>query len=598
MTQEEFIAYLENALGPEQRARVEEELSRDPAALREMSDQLRMDQALRVLLGDKKEQDRVKQSILAVIEAKPLQTLKAEVLDSMQARSTPSFKTKSTRLQEWVARQISKCLPNPTPKFAWASAGLAVTLVFVGLWWFATQRGDWAALADVSHEVTVIRSTASQLARSGYALEPGDHIRIAAKSAATIRFRDHSQIKLGANSSVNLAADTKRSKSLHIEQGRLSAAVAPQPSARPLRIFTPHMVVTVIGTEFDLDVDADETRIQVQKGAVEVALLDASQKVRVESGQMSGANVNQLLAPKPIERNPAYWPFAQESPWNQPIGSDARFVPVRSAYFKGFGPLRGIVEPRPIFMASERDPKRKLFLNARQIMEVQTPDFVVPPNQPDIPISIVHPNKMTVTEFRGVSRLPAGDLSIKFWQQMDLLGSGIESDAKAMSPFGWSSMAGVIRKGELTTGIRHALAMAVNTKALKLPGPDEKPFVWPAVSTIQSFTATGSEDSNLLIGTLLAIPPTVNIAQLGLGQSGPGYEIARGLQDYGVYIVGSTFDPIKIYAWDNDLPPNIDVIFTRLLPFLAVVENNSPTSIGGGGNSRRRPLPPPFANKQ
>ena len=42
------------------------------------------------------------------------------------------------------------------------------------------------------------------------------------------------------------------------------------------------------------------------------------------------------------------------------------------------------------------------------------------------------------------------------------------------------------------------------------------------------------------MGSLLAIPPDIDITQIGVGSSGPAFEIARALQDYGAYIVDST----------------------------------------------------------
>jgi hypothetical protein len=113
----------------------------------------------------------------------------------------------------------------------------------------------------------------------------------------------------------------------------------------------------------------------------------------------------------------------------------------------------------------------------------------------------------------------------------------------------------------------------------------------------------------------------VNINSLGL-ESDPGRQIAWTLQNYGAYIVDSFAGPaftISAEEGPSDVPdgsPNSKAAefqkhygypmlqrvrnttnpwmrdLQKLLPLLAVVDNNSQTSIGGGGTPRQPPAPP------
>ena len=114
------------------------------------------------------------------------------------------------------------------------------------------------------------------------------------------------------------------------------------------------------------------------------------------------------------------------------------------------------------------------------------------------------------------------------------------------------------------------------------------------------------------MGALLAIPPSVNIANMGL-TTVPGRQIAWTLQNYGAYVVDDTYGPsfalnaengpggntrtqfrsdygqdFEVYAsspnaWSRDIQ--------RIRQALQVVDNNGPSSVGGGGTPRQPLLP-------
>lgn len=137
-----------------------------------------------------------------------------------------------------------------------------------------------------------------------------------------------------------------------------------------------------------------------------------------------------------------------------------------------------------------------------------------------------------------------------------------------MRPFGFSSLGGLLRYGEPHNGVRHVLSARVSTDRLR-SGSWPK---WPALGN--------------------PVPPEVDVAALGLGTSGPGYELARVLQDFGVYVTGIGPGPFLVLLgeerpgaeWEEEA-------FNRVVPLLQVVVNNTPETPGGGGTSRRAPAP-------
>jgi hypothetical protein len=222
-------------------------------------------------------------------------------------------------------------------------------------------------------------------------------------------------------------------------------------------------------------------------------------------------------------------------------------------------------------------------------------------------MNVIGPSGTDVLELFGVRRRDDGSWSTYVAIVNDLRGPGVYRTWHGTRAYGGSSMGGLIRKGELTSGIPHALAMATGSKMLNriiplahpgFPGAG-KAFVWPASSADTG--APYSDIGNLHMGTLLAIPPDVDIMQLGITDRRT-LSLARALQDYGAYIVdigGGDWHRGGIFyaelSASGEAPqgplPDID----RVATLLQVVANNSDRRPGGGG-APRRPLAPPLGS--
>jgi hypothetical protein len=185
------------------------------------------------------------------------------------------------------------------------------------------------------------------------------------------------------------------------------------------------------------------------------------------------------------------------------------------------------------------------------------------------------------------------------------------------------TLGGAIRLGEMRpggSGPHHALKINLFS-GMELNNCTQLAdcFRWPAYTADSSATTTYGaihNNPNVKMGALLAIPPSVNINNIGL-ETEPGRQIAWTLQNYGAYDVdttgGAAFSisaedgyhgskPDEFFA-DYGLSMNARVghnqdsgwsrDLQRIRPLLHVVDNNSPTSVGGGGTPRQ-PLAPPF----
>ncbi|HKX19316.1 MAG TPA: hypothetical protein VJT33_15000 [bacterium] len=165
---------------------------------------------------------------------------------------------------------------------------------------------------------------------------------------------------------------------------------------------------------------------------------------------------------------------------------------------------------------------------------------------------------------------------------------------------GMPHLGGLIRSGELAAGIRHALAMATNSLYLS-PG-----FVWPDSSTS---TVNRGSGGNFTMGSLLAIPASVNLGSLGL-QTSQGMNIAKAFQWYGGYVrdVGNANGIVLYmdYTARNELPTssafsNDLTIIARQLQVITNSNHNGGAPQGGykldgGDGTLLAPLAPMFGS--
>ena len=305
----------------------------------------------------------------------------------------------------------------------------------------------------------------------------------------------------------------------------------------------------------------------------------------------------------PTGRDPAIWPFAPDSPWNVSLGSSAEYATIDSpAYSDDGGATLNVSNwSHPVFIATVDDPVSEFYRNdTGLIAEMRAPADAKPDPQGDGSLIIVDAT-CTVYDYPVAVEMWQAKWRDDAWRANatvlhDLTGHGFYGRYVGVRAGGMSALGGLIRRHELQqNNIPHALAVAVHPKALNrnVPGTSHA-WKWPA-SWADGLTNPGDRygnSGNVYMGSLLAIPPSVDVNRLGL--SDQGVAVAKALQDYGAYIVESGDGNIIFYAEPlsaDIIAPELADDLGTLARHLRVISNNGPQSVGGGGARRREKAP-------
>jgi hypothetical protein len=314
---------------------------------------------------------------------------------------------------------------------------------------------------------------------------------------------------------------------------------------------------------------------------------------------------------RPAPRDPAQWPFAADSVWNTPIGSGAQFAAVQPG---GMDLATGVMVvsasmAHPVLYATTNDPVGNLHVPWSPVPFATAPIHAALGATPGgRHVFLVLPDGFTVLEIHSPRRAGA-DVRANSIVRADLRGSGLPPEYRSATVSGLTPLGGSIRRGELKAGIPHLIGAVVPLEAVTVR-PDGIAHVWPAGGSQASDPGAAAQMAragNVHVGSLLAIPPSVDIAKLAAPGT-PAHAVIRAMQDYGV-LVKDTFDGTYFVEWqregaphlifcvedlfNGDAPRDLAQQLAPALRELRVVANHGPNSIGGGG-ARRQPAAPAF----
>jgi hypothetical protein len=294
-------------------------------------------------------------------------------------------------------------------------------------------------------------------------------------------------------------------------------------------------------------------------------------------------------------RDPALWPFAPDSPWNTPIGSGAVFSADDSAVTRdllaGHAIIHAGMWSLPVYLAGAGDPWVRVHdeENSRDF-SARVPREARPDPMGDGHLMVVEPSHLFALEMYRARVLPGGAIWARRAFRVSLTGPGMflhDGRFPGVRAMDASGMGGLLRVWELRDGrIRHALTFSLPYARLK-HGP-----VWP--SSREDYWGFRDYKGDVPIGTLIAIPPGVDISALGLSAS--GLALARALQDFGAYCddsVGTDGMEISAEGASEGMPQLADARrdFPVIRRYLRVVTNNTRASPGGGGRLRAAMAP-------
>lgn len=346
--------------------------------------------------------------------------------------------------------------------------------------------------------------------------------------------------------------------------------------------------------------------------------------------------------PFPTSRDPYKWPFAQDSIWNTPIGSEAKYKPqpINPDHIDGIMVDLDIIimTPEATLMnvygtdqlwGSEVTPTSRCMKHDNTVhLKLPIPFTYTTTHygkRPNNPGAILRKDGRTIVQTQPFQVCKNGYATMGLRKS----GSGIlrtdDVDLYSAGMYGMhggsglSSLGGAIRVGELSPGsgpIRHVLKISFPGRHyLYYDHENNTGYRWPARkhdgSAQGKYRCTEPEAK---IGCLRAIPPSVNIDELGL-ETEPGRKIAWTLQNYGAYQVeGVPWARCMIAAEDGPdgcVPQQFEKEWgysmvtqdetgnpwfrdmVKIFLELHIVTNNGPESIGGGGEPLQ-PLAPPI----
>jgi hypothetical protein len=339
-------------------------------------------------------------------------------------------------------------------------------------------------------------------------------------------------------------------------------------------------------------------------------------------------------------RDPLVQPFAPDSIWNMPIGSNAVYVPAEIAPASRWG----VTADEELIILTPDAPLRPIYEHDagwdvnRLRCESRTGELLFE----GVPIPLefwTDPGYLGGTPNHGAAILLADGESILQTQPLHIC-----DDGAAVSQYLWetisiygdgtigahggsnlSSIGGSLRVGELVPGgaIRHALKLNLYGELYyyyDANDPDGMPgYRWPA-SWADSVAAEtyGGTNYALQMGALLALPPTFDMDTL---QTEPARMMAEALRDYGTYIVDDA--AWDVYGWSTEWGPGGRVLdefrqawgwefevevnatcsdrsseclwaqdMAAMVTALHVVDNNAADAMGGGGKPLAPPAPP------
>lgn len=291
-------------------------------------------------------------------------------------------------------------------------------------------------------------------------------------------------------------------------------------------------------------------------------------------------------------RDPALWPFASDSPWNTPLGTDAVFATSedpRAHALRDVGPdawVNAGKYSQPVSRAQLDDPVRTIKRPGHPKVSFRIPIDARPASGTDANLNVIDPTGRWIDELWLAKPTDFG-FKVGSRVRNDTRGSGVGKGGGRA--YGGSAIGGLIRAWELNAGqIRHALALGITAGQLGR-GP-----IWPA--TLEDADASSSYSGTIPMGTLVALPPDVGISDLGL--TSDGIVLARALRDFGAYVVDRS-GSVSLYAEPSlEGTPALREMrqaWSKLRPLLNIVNDNGPRSVGGSGRRRTAPAPPLFS---
>lgn len=152
-----------------------------------------------------------------------------------------------------------------------------------------------AEVSETDGMALIYRDGVGIVADIGMPILPGDEIRVQKDAHLTLMYRDQTQVRIRAGTTLVLqpaggnwpgllTASTE--KEISISQGNLELDIAPQPAGRPMLLKTPQVKAQGLGARLVVAVEETQSRIEVLEGRFRVeSLRNQEPAVELTAGQ-------------------------------------------------------------------------------------------------------------------------------------------------------------------------------------------------------------------------------------------------------------------------------------------------------------------------
>jgi ferric-dicitrate binding protein FerR (iron transport regulator) len=297
MTDQELLeAFLDGELDDAGWAELELLVSSMPQVLHELAALRTQGQALGAVLGDGRDEERVKRAVLGDLRGKPLEQFKTDLLEKVRAEELRKKRAEEAALpairevpretlpSERPAREALRFSRRRWPRaLAAAAAALAVATGIYALVRTPSEPPGFTAayLLGASPGAQVCRAGAVLPARGDMALEAGDRVRVDDGAEVRIGFTiDPTRLVLRGPADLCLARGGRR-KRADLVRGEVEALVPPGTEGDPLLLVTPHSETRLADGQVKLIGAAASARLEVRRGWAVFRRTRDGQSVRV-----------------------------------------------------------------------------------------------------------------------------------------------------------------------------------------------------------------------------------------------------------------------------------------------------------------------------
>ena len=319
----------------------------------------------------------------------------------------------------------------------------------------------------------------------------------------------------------------------------------------------------------------------------------------------------------PTSRNKYTWPLSRYSFWNMPIGNNAVLSSSKRPIADNSSSVLGsALDVVAIF--NEGDPgstQSYTFYNTQwnqadkcQVNNSKSVTYQLPPNLSNNSLlnyngndlaAIIHKDG-TFTASQYLSFCSGGN----GWGGLGDVSQQVNQPLNGMGRYGGhggtetGGFGGVIRSGELTNGIFHALDINIDGSRMYMDKSGNAQM-WPAAGQDANASDYAGNFPDLTNGSLLTFPAGSQPSDYGV-TSPMGTVIFNAIKNYGLYVTDNSYCNCAGLSPDNDSFNQLNSQASTLEPELRsmyqnlyTVTNNAPNNVGGGGTLRNC-LAPPF----